>query len=47
VATLVKKHQRAGYHQIEWDASGFASGVYFLILESGIFKTSQKMLLLK
>jgi hypothetical protein len=47
VATLVKKNQRAGYHQIEWDASGFASGVYFLILESGIFKTSQKMLLLK
>ena len=28
VATLVSERQEAGYHQVEWDGSGFASGVY-------------------
>jgi hypothetical protein len=27
-ATLVNKKQPAGRYQVEWDAAGFASGVY-------------------
>jgi hypothetical protein len=47
VVTLVSGRQKTGYHQIEWDASGFASGVYFLTLEAGNFKATQKMLLVR
>jgi predicted outer membrane repeat protein len=34
VVTLVSGKQQAGKHQIEWDASGFASGVYFYRLNA-------------
>jgi hypothetical protein len=41
VVTLVNKRQKPGYHQVEWDASGFASGVYYYTLHtsSGFFQT--------
>jgi len=29
VATLVNKQQKTGYHQVEWDASRFSSGIYY------------------
>jgi hypothetical protein len=35
VATLVDEQKRAGYHRVEWDASGFASGVYLYRLQAG------------
>jgi hypothetical protein len=47
VVTLVSSRQNAGYHQMEWDATGFASGIYVVTLEAGNFKASQKMLLVK
>lgn len=47
VTTLVSERQKAGYHQVEWDASGFASGVYFYILKAGEFHDVKKMVLLK
>jgi hypothetical protein len=47
VVTLVSQKQNAGFHQVEWDASGFTSGVYFLVLDAGNFKATQKMLLVK
>lgn len=47
VATLVSERQKAGYHQVEWDASGFASGVYFYILKAGEFRDVKKMVLIK
>jgi hypothetical protein len=34
VANLVAEQQKAGYHRIEWDASGFASGVYYYRLSA-------------
>jgi len=34
VATLVSKKQPAGRYQVEWDASRFASGVYFYRLSA-------------
>jgi predicted GH43/DUF377 family glycosyl hydrolase/predicted esterase len=47
VAILVNKRQKAGYHQIEWDASGFASGIYYYSIEAGEFQDVKKMILLK
>jgi predicted GH43/DUF377 family glycosyl hydrolase len=47
VVTLVSEKQKAGYHQVEWDASGFASGVYYYQLwtDSGIIQTKKLVLL--
>jgi hypothetical protein len=47
VATLVNEDQRAGYRSIDWNATGFASGVYFYRLEAGNFVGVKKLLLLK
>jgi predicted GH43/DUF377 family glycosyl hydrolase len=47
VITLVSEKQNAGYHQVEWNASGFASGVYYYVLEAGDFRDMKKMILLK
>ena len=48
VATLVSEKQNAGYYQVQWDASGFASGVYYYRLNtaSGFVKI-KKLVLLK
>jgi hypothetical protein len=48
VVTLVNKKQPAGNYSVEWDASGFVSGVYFyrLTTDNG-FVQSRKLLLLK
>jgi sugar lactone lactonase YvrE len=47
VATLVDEEQRAGYHQVEWEASGFASGIYYYKIEAGEFQDVKKMIFLK
>jgi hypothetical protein len=48
VCTLVSGKQEAGNHKIEWDASGFTSGVYLyrLITDNGFVQT-RKLILLK
>jgi hypothetical protein len=47
VATLISERQAAGTHKYEWDASAFASGVYFCRLTAGEFVQMRKLLLLK
>jgi flagellar hook assembly protein FlgD len=47
VVTLVSEKQRAGYHQVEWDASGFASGIYYYKVEAGEYQDVKKMILLR
>jgi hypothetical protein len=48
VATLVNKTQPAGSYQVEWNASGFASGVYLCRLETDKgFEQTKKMILVK
>ena len=47
VETLVNKKLEAGYHEIQWDASQFSSGVYFVELVSGEIRQIQKLVLLK
>ena len=47
VATVVSGYQDAGLHSIEWDASDFATGVYFYRLQAGNFSNIRKMVLIK
>ena len=47
VAQLVNGLMPAGYHSATWNASGFASGIYFYRLQAGDFVQTKKMLLLK
>jgi len=47
VVTLVNEQKKAGYHQVAWDASGFASGIYYYRIQAGEFQDVKKMLLLK
>jgi hypothetical protein len=47
VATLQNGLMDPGSHIVRWDASKNSSGVYFLRFESGNFKTTSKLLLVK
>lgn len=47
VATLVNGKQKVGYKAARWDASPFASGIYFYRLQAGDFTQTRKMILLK
>jgi hypothetical protein len=46
VAILVSEKLAAGRYQVEWDASGFASGVYFYRIQAGQFEDMKKMMLI-
>jgi len=47
VATLVNERKRAGSYQVEWDASGFSSGVYYYRIDAGEFVDVKKMILIR
>jgi hypothetical protein len=47
VIELVDGWRDAGVHEMEFDASEFASGVYLCRLQAGSFSATQKMVLLK
>jgi hypothetical protein len=47
VVTLVSEKQKAGHHQVEWNASGFASGIYYYKITAGEFQDVKKMILLR
>jgi hypothetical protein len=47
VATLVNKKQSAGRYKAEWDASGFASGIYFYQIKTDNHFEVRKMMLMK
>jgi Zn-dependent metalloprotease len=47
VVTLINEQQRAGYHQVKWDASEFASGIYYYRIRAGAFQDVKKMILLR
>ena len=47
VKTLVAKELSAGDYTINWDASDFASGIYFLRFKAADFEKSYKMVLMK
>ncbi len=47
VQTLVSERQPAGEYQIKWNASGFASGIYYYHLQAEGQRIVKKMLLIK
>lgn len=47
VAVLVSEQQSTGNYTIEWDASGFASGVYYMQIRAGSFRDVKKLILMK
>ncbi|MBD3168434.1 MAG: T9SS type A sorting domain-containing protein [candidate division Zixibacteria bacterium] len=47
VETLVNSNQQAGYHSVTWDASQYASGIYFYKLNAGDKVFTRQMTLLK
>ncbi len=47
LATLLDGEQRAGEHEVTWDGSTAASGVYYYRLEAGDFVQTKKMVLLR
>jgi hypothetical protein len=47
VATLVNESQEAGIHEVRFDGSGLASGVYFYRLQAGSFVQTKKFVLLR
>ena len=47
VAKLVSENQKAGNHEVTFDASGIPSGVYLYKITSGNYTETKKMILLK
>jgi C1A family cysteine protease len=47
VAILVNERQRAGHHQVEWDASQFSSGTYYYRIATPEFVNVKKMFLVR
>jgi hypothetical protein len=47
ITKLVQQQMNAGSYSADWDASGYASGVYIYSIEAGGQKESKKMVLIK
>ncbi len=47
VERLVAEVRPTGEHVVEWNAEGFATGIYFYRLQVGNFMETRKMILLK
>jgi len=47
VALLVDGKQEAGYHEVNFNASGLTSGVYFYRIQAGEFTETKKLILMK
>ena len=47
IATLINGQLQPGSYEVQWNARGFASGIYFSELISGTKRHTQKMVLLK
>lgn len=47
VATLIDGYRDAGNHEVTFDGSGVASGVYIVQLQAKDFKANTKLVLIK
>jgi flagellar hook assembly protein FlgD len=47
VSTLVNGEQDAGYHEVQFDGSKLASGVYLYRIQAGSYVETKKLLLVR
>jgi hypothetical protein len=47
VSTLLRGTEEAGYHEVRFDGTDLASGVYFYRIQAGGFVQARKIFLLK
>jgi len=47
IATLINGMTPAGYHSVDFNATAFASGVYFYRIEAADFSDTKRMMLIK
>ena len=47
VARLVERQMPLGRHEVEWDAAGYQSGLYFYALKADSYRAQRKMILLR
>ena len=47
VETMMNETVEAGKHEIKWNASPYASGIYFAVLQSGNKSASEKIIYIK
>ena len=47
VARLVERRMPPGRHEVEWDAAGYRSGLYFYALKADSYRAQHKMILLR
>jgi flagellar hook assembly protein FlgD len=47
VATLIDKELNAGHHEVRWEPSGLASGLYYYVLSDDSRRQTKQMVLLK
>lgn len=47
VSTLLRGTEEAGYHEVRFNGTDLASGVYFYRIQTGAFVQTRKLLLLK
>lgn len=47
ISKIVNEELKLGTYEIEWDASNFASGIYFYTIETNEYSETRKLILLK
>lgn len=47
IASLINEKKPAGNYEVEFDAAGLPSGIYFYKLQAGSFVDTKKMILLR
>jgi hypothetical protein len=47
VATLVDEYRNAGSYEVEFDAAGLASGIYYYQLRANNYIVTKKMMVVK
>jgi hypothetical protein len=47
IKTLVNENKHAGIYEFQFNASGFASGIYYYRIVSGNFTDTKKLVILK
>jgi hypothetical protein len=47
ILTLVNERKTAGSYQVQWNAAGMPSGIYFYRMQAGYFSDTKKLILVK